>query len=182
MTPTSEERITIALQKITQKLGKCFLENVEHKCSHIRSKDATWFNNIVQDIVADFQKNSSEACAAVLSQYDINNKEILLEQANKTLNRTKSWRPSGDPEIDIRAHLLPLNKSYMENLSSYSQELDSELGRRSEELRRLRQTLYDEVIEFRSLAEKLQNLSKSTKSCGTCTSEFQESPNSMLDK
>lgn len=57
---------------------------------------------------------------------------------------------------------MPLNKSYMENLSSYSQELDSELGRRSEELRRLRQTLYDEVIEFRSLAEKLQNVSSSS--------------------
>ncbi|CAH8480057.1 unnamed protein product [Schistosoma rodhaini] len=182
MTSTSEQRITIALQKITQKLERCFLENVEDKCSHIRSKDTAWFNNIVQDIVADFQKNSSEACSAVLSQYDINNKEILLEEVNRTLNHTKSWRPSGDPEKDIRAHLLPLKRSYMENLSSYSQELDLELGRRSEELRRLRQTLYDAVIEFRSLAEKLQNLSKSTKSCGLCTTESQESPNSMLDK
>ncbi|KAH8852906.1 hypothetical protein KSF78_0001264 [Schistosoma japonicum] len=169
MTLTPEQRITVALQKITQKLGKYFSENVEDKCGRIKSKDITWFDDIIKDIVTDFQKNSSEACTTILSQYDINNKGILLDEANKTLNHTKSWRPSGDPEKDIRAHLLPLRKSFMDDLSSYSQKLDLELGRRSGELKMLRRTLHDELIEFRSLAEKLQELSKSTESNPPCT-------------
>ncbi|CAH8298152.1 unnamed protein product [Schistosoma turkestanicum] len=179
--PTSEQRITNALQKITQKLGKCFLENVEDKCGYIKSKDETWFYNTTQDIITNFQKNSYEAWSAVLLQYDINNKEALLEEANKTLNHTKSWRPSGDPKKDIRAHILPLSRSYMENMSSYSQELDLEISKRSGELRRLRQTLNDEVIEFRSLAEKLQNLCKSTEDCGACTPESQQPSKLMLN-
>ncbi|CAH8832421.1 unnamed protein product [Trichobilharzia szidati] len=160
---TPEQRITHVLQKVTEKTGKYFTELVETKCGALKSKDAVWFDDTIKKIISDFEKNSSDGCAKILSQYDINSKGALLAEANKTLKRrNRSWRPSGDPEKDIRAHILPLNKSFAENLSSYSRELESKVSRGLADLKKLRSTLHDEVTEFQSIAEKLQKLSKST--------------------
>ncbi|CAH8490627.1 unnamed protein product [Heterobilharzia americana] len=176
MTPqTPEQKITGTVEKLTEELGGYFLEKAQDKFEAIRSVHTNWFDDLVGTLVSEFQKNTSVECAEILSQYDVNKKGALVQEANQTLRRRKSWRPSGDPEKDIKAHILPLNKSYLEDLRSYSKELDLEVDKCSKELTKLRQILVDEFAEFQSVAKKLQKLTGSTEKTTPCFLGYDES-------
>ncbi|CAH8876209.1 unnamed protein product [Trichobilharzia szidati] len=155
---TAEQKITHALQIVTGNVEKYFTQLVEDICCCVITREAVWFEDTIKKVIPNFEKSTSDGIAEILSQYNVNNKALLLAEANETLKRSESWRPSGDPEKDIRAHLLPLNKSFLASLTPISRKLRRKTRRRFAKLKRLRCTLHDEITEFQSIAEKLQKL------------------------
>nr|CAH8875632.1 unnamed protein product [Trichobilharzia regenti] len=159
---TPEQKITNLLQQVTEKLGEYFTKIIEDKCSSLKKKDGLWFNETVEDLISEFEKSTSGKCAEILSQYDINSNADLVKMVNKKRRKNKSWRPSGDPVKDIKAYLLPVNISFVEDLYCLSQELQPKASKGLADLKKLRATLYDEMIELKSIPEKLEKLTKKT--------------------
>ncbi|THD23259.1 hypothetical protein D915_005494 [Fasciola hepatica] len=154
-----ETQIKNAAEKITKALGEYFRKNVLASCKKVRDADESWFDDMLSGVIHDFQVECSKQVHSVLDDYSVSEKAELIKQANEQLQVSRPWHPSGDPEKDIRAHLLKQNLNHVEKISQVVLNLHRQLRPKLTELRAKRRQVQDEYTQLQLLARQLEEVS-----------------------
>ncbi|VDP93848.1 unnamed protein product [Echinostoma caproni] len=159
-TPRSvETKITDTVDKITKGLGEYFRKNVNASCKKVRSADEAWFDEVLNELIQDFQAKCSEQARSVLKEYSVAEKSALITQANTELRVSKPWSPSGDPEKDARAHLLVHDIEHAKQISQTVLDLHRHLRPKLTELRTKRRQVKDQYAQLQLLARQIEEVS-----------------------
>ncbi|KAF6777922.1 hypothetical protein AHF37_07069 [Paragonimus kellicotti] len=154
-----ETKITDAISKINKGLGAYFGKTVGPTCVKIKQVDESWFTTIVEELIQEFLSKSNESLQTLLKQYSVNEKGAQLDYANKHLKTFKAWQPSGDPNKDIRAHLLAVDREHVDVLAKRVLDLNRELRPRVNEVRKQERLLLDEFTELRLMLNQIDDVS-----------------------
>ncbi|KAF7259355.1 hypothetical protein EG68_03455 [Paragonimus skrjabini miyazakii] len=166
-----ETKITDAISKINKGLGAYFGKTVGATCVKIKQVDESWFVAAVEEVTQEFLSKSDEGLQTLLKQYSVNQKGAQLDYANRHLKTFKAWyyvvrfiqnqcfrQPSGDPNKDIRAHLLAVDREHVDVLAKRVLDLNRELRPRVNEVSKQERLLRDEFTELRLMLKQVDDL------------------------
>lgn len=149
-----------------------FRKGVLTSCKNVRDMDELWFDEMLNRLVFDFKANCSEQVSSVLKEYSVSEKAELIKHANDNLQVPNPWYihiifvefyahrcPSGDPEKDIRAHLMSQNQHHVERLAKIILNLDRQLRPQLAELKARKCKVQDEYDQLQLLVRQLKEVS-----------------------
>ncbi|CAH8565984.1 unnamed protein product [Dicrocoelium dendriticum] len=152
---TVERKIADAVNKVNRGLVAYFEKTVASTCAKIKKVDENWLRLMVDEITREFLQNTERDVSTILKNYAVNEKVTTLEYANRNLHSSRVWYPSGDPDKDVRAQLLAVDRAHLKQLSERVLTLHGEVRPILNEVQRQQCRLRSEFHEVQLCAKQI---------------------------